>query len=396
MSGLRDKAIKAFKRRLPVFYQQCRPLVDPLISLLSEQIYLDIGNIDLPLWRDQENNQQTELRRKIVGHLMNELRQVHDEEVQFDDDREDDIFTIVLYWYLKDNSAKFLQERQKARHHVWSTTLFLGFERRSPRSIAHTTERALEYCSPLAPVFIRRESPFAPNSFYGERDPQTGQLSQPWDYSDDESQPTDLENDTNDGSIADEKKSEIEGCFQEELSNMYLHYVEKPMKYDKRANLDDDSGDKSAEKDKSEIEMPSQEELLKRYFGRAQKQMKYGQRARPDVTLQEESILPEEPLRNLAEIPTKKVLTHVLERTNEKFHERYGNILSRIGMLSVQETLQEAFTPETRSLFSVLESGSIGLDENLVDTQKKMIAQESIFTLCGLGKENFGSTLANR
>lgn len=170
MSGLRDRAIKAFKHRLPVFYQQCRPLVDPLISLLSERIYLDIDNIDLPLWRDQENKQQMELRSKIVGHLINELRQAHIEEVQFDDDREDDIFTIVLYWYLKDNSAKFLLERQKAREHIWSTTLFSGFERRSSRSIAHTTERALEYCSPLAPRFIRRESLCAPNSFYGERD----------------------------------------------------------------------------------------------------------------------------------------------------------------------------------------------------------------------------------
>lgn len=170
MSKFRDKAIKAFKHRLPVFYQQCRPLVDPLISLLAEKVYLDIGNADLPHWRDKEDEQQTELRNKIVGRLMNELRQTHNEEVQFDDDYENDIFTIVLYWYLKDNSAKFLRERQQPRDNNWPTALFWGFERRSPRSIPHTTDRALEYCSPLAPVFIKRESHFAPNSFYGERD----------------------------------------------------------------------------------------------------------------------------------------------------------------------------------------------------------------------------------
>ena len=170
MSSFSDEAVEAFKRRLPVFYQQCKPLVDPLISLLAERIYLDIGNTDLPRWRDKEDKQQAELRSKIVGHLMNELRQTHNEEVQFDDDRENDIFTIVLYWYLKDSSAKFLRERQRARHNVWSTALFSGFERRSTRSIAHTNERALEYCSPLAPVFIKREPFFAPNSFYGERD----------------------------------------------------------------------------------------------------------------------------------------------------------------------------------------------------------------------------------
>ncbi|KAJ5187902.1 hypothetical protein N7449_010896 [Penicillium cf. viridicatum] len=171
MSSFRDKAVEAFKYRLPVFYQQCKPLVDPLISLLAERIYLDIGNTDLPRWRDKEDKQQAELRSKIVGHLMNELRQTHNEEVQFDDDRENDIFTIVLYY-----SAKFLRERQRARHNVWSTGLFWGFEGRSPRSIAHTNERALEYCSPLAPVFIKREPFFAPNSFYGERDVKSRQL----------------------------------------------------------------------------------------------------------------------------------------------------------------------------------------------------------------------------
>ncbi|KAJ5426896.1 hypothetical protein N7465_001966 [Penicillium sp. CMV-2018d] len=176
MSSFSDKAVEAFKHRLPVFYQQCKPLVDPLISLLAERIYLDIGNTDLPRWRDKEDKQQAELRSKIVGHLMNELRQTHNEEVQFDDDRENDIFTIVLYWYLKDSSAKFLRERQRARHNVWSTALFSGFERRSTRSIAHTNERALEYCSPLAPVFIKREPFFAPNSFYGERDVKSRQL----------------------------------------------------------------------------------------------------------------------------------------------------------------------------------------------------------------------------
>lgn len=189
---------------------------------------------------------------------------------------------------------------------------------------------------------------------------------QPSDSPDGEGKAANLDNDSGDISAKGDK-SETENLSQEELSKMYLPYVENPMKYDQPsdspdgegqvANLDNDSSDISAKEGKSETEMPSQEELLTRYSGRARKQIKYGQRARPDVNL------PEEPLRNLSKIPTKQVLTHVLERTNEKFNERYGNILSRIGMLSVQETLQDAFTPATRSLFSVLESGSIGLDE---------------------------------
>lgn len=58
---------------LPMFYQQCRPLLDPLISLLAERIYIDLEENDLPLWRDEETKQQLELRNKIVGHLMNKL-----------------------------------------------------------------------------------------------------------------------------------------------------------------------------------------------------------------------------------------------------------------------------------------------------------------------------------
>jgi hypothetical protein len=132
MSGLCDKAVEVFKHRLPVLYQQCRPLVDPLISLLAERIYLDIGNTDLPRWRDKEDKQQTELRHKIVGHLMSELRQTRSEQIQFDDDCENDIFTIVLYWYLKDNSAKFLREREKARYNIWSTALYGGLKNALP------------------------------------------------------------------------------------------------------------------------------------------------------------------------------------------------------------------------------------------------------------------------
>lgn len=56
-----------------MFYQQCRPLLDPLISLLAERIYIDLEENDLPLWRDEETKQQLELRNKIVGHLMNKL-----------------------------------------------------------------------------------------------------------------------------------------------------------------------------------------------------------------------------------------------------------------------------------------------------------------------------------
>jgi hypothetical protein len=169
MANLCDQAIKAFRDRLPVFYQQCRPLLNPLISLLAGKVYLNLENDDLSLWRDEETRQQLEFRNKIVGYLMNELGQKHNGKVQFDDDH-DDVFTIVIYWYLKDDSARFLREKKQNRECSLSTAFFRLCERRSPRSVAHVFERGLEYCSPSSPVFIKRESSYEPNSFYGERD----------------------------------------------------------------------------------------------------------------------------------------------------------------------------------------------------------------------------------
>jgi hypothetical protein len=141
-----------------------------LISLLAEKVYLNLENDDLPLWRDEETRQQFKLRNKIVGYLINELRQKHNGKVQFDDDHEDDVFTIVIYWYLKEDSARFLRERKQNKDRSLSIAFFRLCEGRSPRSVAYVFERGLEYCSPSSPVFIKRESSYEPNSFYGERD----------------------------------------------------------------------------------------------------------------------------------------------------------------------------------------------------------------------------------
>jgi hypothetical protein len=115
-----------------------------LISLLVERIYLDLDSTDLPLWRDQETKEQLELRNKLDGFLMSSLRQGHIGEIQVHEDHGDGIFTIVLYWYLKDGSAKFPPERKTAKDKILSRVDFQAHERRSPCVASHTFEQAYE------------------------------------------------------------------------------------------------------------------------------------------------------------------------------------------------------------------------------------------------------------
>lgn len=153
MADLYHRAIKAFKDRLPTFYQQCKPLLDPLISLLVEGVHLDLETNDLPPWRNEETAEQLEIRNIIVGLLMNELRH-YNKEIQFDEDYEHDVFTIAVYWYLKDDSAKFLREREKGGGTSLSLPFFQFYEGHIPRSVPRVIERGLAYCSPSAPVFV--------------------------------------------------------------------------------------------------------------------------------------------------------------------------------------------------------------------------------------------------
>ncbi|KAJ5287885.1 hypothetical protein N7478_003571 [Penicillium angulare] len=121
MQSLKGQAIAAFKNSLPSLYQRCRPLVDLLISLFVEDTYLNLDDNDLPSWRvEKTSTEQCQFRDKIVWYLKSRLRDKHngiiqlndDYNLQFDDAYEDDVFVIVLYWYLNDDLAKFLRQRK--------------------------------------------------------------------------------------------------------------------------------------------------------------------------------------------------------------------------------------------------------------------------------------------
>jgi hypothetical protein len=92
-----------------------------------------------------------------------------------------------------------------------------------------------------------------------------------------------------------------------------------------------------------------QEKITRRYLPRVQKKANPEKRARLHFNS------PEGPFKSLEKIPAKEVLRHMFERTDGEFSERYGNVLSHLGMPSVQEILQTALTPNTRSLLTALE-----------------------------------------
>lgn len=159
MPSLRDMALEAFEYDLPEFYNQCSPLIDPLITLIVRNIYLDLDleDDDLPRWSYFETPQERELRSKIINFLMAELRQHGC--TFFDDDVDADIFTVVLYWYLKDPSALFIRERVKTRDGALRNTRTLKFFQQCPNRVskarAHSLERTLVYRHPNPPLVMR-------------------------------------------------------------------------------------------------------------------------------------------------------------------------------------------------------------------------------------------------
>lgn len=68
-------------------------------------------------------------------------------------------------------------------------------------------------------------------------------------------------------------------------------------------------------------------------------------------------------MKRLGGVDSGRVLTHMLQRTDEKHHARYGEILSHLRKSSVEDILKTALTSRTKSLLEVIRSESIGLDE---------------------------------
>lgn len=125
---------------------------------------------------------------------------------------------------------------------------------------------------------------------------------------------------------------------------------------------DDDEASEEGSDDAShdgEAELAIQKELTRKYerfLARCDQKTRLDQQV--DLIVTSDELMG--PLKN---VDSHKVLGHMLQRTNERFRDRYGDILTRLGASSVEDLLRAALTPRTLLLLETLKSGSIGLEE---------------------------------
>ncbi|KAJ5105502.1 hypothetical protein NUU61_002849 [Penicillium alfredii] len=96
-------AVGLFKQTFPSFFTSFELVLDPLIRFFVGKFQLNMNRNLLPPTVDQEDPDQQKLRHAIVNSLM--LRFANTGSFQFDRDYDHDIFTFVLYWYLRDRWA---------------------------------------------------------------------------------------------------------------------------------------------------------------------------------------------------------------------------------------------------------------------------------------------------
>ncbi|KAJ5666421.1 uncharacterized protein N7477_008869 [Penicillium maclennaniae] len=111
----RDAAntVRVFRRTFPGFLASFEALLDPLIRYFVHTFRLNMNPNLLPITAHLETPSQQYLRCSIVSKLMADFNS--SEPFQFDRDYDHDIFTFVVYWYLRDSWAAVIRE-QIARH----------------------------------------------------------------------------------------------------------------------------------------------------------------------------------------------------------------------------------------------------------------------------------------
>lgn len=90
-----------FSKTFPRFYKAFIILLDPLLTFLVESFSFSMDASQLPETLSEETPGQTRIRNKLVWLLIREFRQ-HHLKPEVDRDYDHDIFTFVLYWWLKD------------------------------------------------------------------------------------------------------------------------------------------------------------------------------------------------------------------------------------------------------------------------------------------------------
>jgi hypothetical protein len=154
--------IDNFRQCMPVFYEQCYPIVDPILRFLIDdfKFYVDPAKFS---WYADATPECRILRDTIIFTIMKELRFGGKYTVDFDEDWDHDIFCLVFSWYLNEPSMERVRQHKNKYQEAES---FTDGESCSPRKVQHCHDRT--YVQFPLRKNTRFEVPFSPGSFYGE------------------------------------------------------------------------------------------------------------------------------------------------------------------------------------------------------------------------------------
>lgn len=141
-------AVRIFRRTFPEFLATFEGLLDPLIRFFAHTFRLKINPDGLPRTVHLETASQQNLRCSIVNKLMVEFNST--EPIGFDRDYDHDIFTFVLYWYLKDKWAAAVREQIERYAPQTDLDSFAGFSYH-PRPISKELRPSLFVYNPDHP-----------------------------------------------------------------------------------------------------------------------------------------------------------------------------------------------------------------------------------------------------
>ncbi|KAJ6031735.1 hypothetical protein N7540_002467 [Penicillium herquei] len=167
-----ERAALAFMAELQEFYEQCKPLVHPLLNFLENEFDLKLGHEELDLPRDtfEETPAQKHIQEATIPLLMAEFCE---KGCEFDEIKDHDIFTAVFLWFVNydryTSAYGSKSKRPKTRHPgdlVPKDPAISG----KLLKVSHHIARVLAYDpTGTLPKYAPLGSRFAPESFYGER-----------------------------------------------------------------------------------------------------------------------------------------------------------------------------------------------------------------------------------
>ncbi|KAJ5704183.1 hypothetical protein N7493_011321 [Penicillium malachiteum] len=169
-----ERAALAFMVQLKEFYQQCKPLIHPLLNFLENEFKMNLEHEELDLPQDtfEKTPAQKHIQEAIIPLLMTEFRE-KDSDYEFDELKDHDIFTAVFHWFvLYDRSVsaygpKPKHPRTRRPSEVVPKDPAIGAK---VLKVSHHIARVLAYDpTGTLPKYAPLGSRFAHNSFYGER-----------------------------------------------------------------------------------------------------------------------------------------------------------------------------------------------------------------------------------